>query len=425
MSLSEATLQAQREVVRLHNEGRKLWDVYKHLWKEGVLEDAWKLVRKNQGAAGIDRETIEDLEPQIQRVIHELRGELRAKTFRPQPSRRVWIPKKNGKKRPLGIPTVKDRIVQGAIKLILEPLYERLFRDSSFGYRPGRRAQTEIKRLAQKIHFNRRYVLEVDIRDFFTGIRHGKMLAFLRKEIVDPRMLGLIQRFLTAGIMDRGRYEPMKRGTPQGGVISPLLSNIYLHYGLDEKFEERVTNREWAMLFRYADDFVICCQKMAYANRSRALVEVWLKEIGLEVSPEKTRIVDMSQISWQSHFDFLGFRIHLRMGKQPGETWVARQPSEGARKSLHEQLRQSLRPELRYEEVRKRLVEIWGGWTNYYRYGNSTKIFRREFGRLRRYTARYLRKRHRRGRNPMPWRRLGKINQAILLKGIGCPGVVN
>ena len=256
-------------------------------------------VRANQGAPGVDGIHIEDVEAcGAERFLEELAGDLKARKYHPQPVKRVYIPKPDGRKRPLGIPTIRDRVVQQACKIVIEPIFEASFEDCSYGFRPKWSATQAVKDLKEELVCSW-WVLDADIEGFFDAVDHDILMNLIRYRISDRRILKLIRQWLTAGVVEGGKRRSTPRGTPQGGVISPLLANIYLH----------IFDRHWQIrhsgvgrLIRYCDDFVIVCRSRRQAVEARQIVESFLGKLKLSLHPEKTRLVHLSE----EGFDFLG-----------------------------------------------------------------------------------------------------------------------
>lgn len=270
------------------------------------LQSAFEKVWRNGGSAGADGQTVGHFERAAEAELARLHEQLRAGTYRPQPVRRAWIAKPGSKEqRPLGIPAVRDRIVQGALRHVLEPIFEADFAGHSYGFRPGRGAKDALRRVDTLLKAGHVWVVDADLKSYFDTIPHDRLLALVRARVADGRVMALVESFLRAGVMEQAKgWQPTGRGTPQGGVISPLLANLYLD-PLDHQMEE--AGRE---MVRYADDFVILCRSEAEARAALAAVTAWVSEAGLTLHPEKTRVVDATQ---RGGFDFLGYHFERGM----------------------------------------------------------------------------------------------------------------
>ncbi len=305
---------------------RRFHSLRDKLWRDDVLRMAWRSVRRNKGVGGVDHVTIAEIEEQgVQQFLDEIRTELRTDTYRVNMVRRAYIPKKDGGQRPLGIPTIKDRVVQAAVRLVVEPIFEADFEDCSHGYRPNRSARDACLDIYKWLNFGLENVIDADIEAYFDSIPHDQLMAQVEKRIADGYVLSLIRAWLRAGILVEHVVVHPERGTPQGGVISPLLANVYLHQ-LDRGWRDRGMNRRSgcnAQLVRYADDFVILSSG-SLEEPLEVLVDI-LAQLGLRLSREKTRLIDA-----RKGFDFLGFRFMRRYsGKR--EKWVTYMfPSHGA-----------------------------------------------------------------------------------------------
>jgi RNA-directed DNA polymerase len=265
------------------------------------LRAAFTRVQANQGAAGVDHQTIEMFEANLEANLTRLSQQLTDGSYRPQAVRRTWIDKPGSReKRPLGIPTVRDRVVQTALRHVLEPIFERDFAEHSYGFRPGRGCKDALRRVDRLLKAGYTWVVDADLKNYFDTISWGKLLEEVKKKVADSRVLELIAAMLRQGVMDGLKYWEPEEGTPQGAVISPLLSNIYL-----DPLDHEVARRGYEMV-RYADDFVILCRSEAEAKTALAVVQEWTKKAGLTLHPEKTRIVDATQ---RGGFDFLGYRF--------------------------------------------------------------------------------------------------------------------
>jgi RNA-directed DNA polymerase len=300
-----------------------------HLLSEEFLKECfWEL--KRDKASGIDGVTVEEYEVNLEENLKDLVGRLKAKRYRPQPVRRVYIPKPDGRKRGLGILTVEDKIVEMGIKKIVEAIFEVDFMDVSFGFRPNRSCHDALDVLDKAIMTRVvNYVVDMDIEKFFDTIDHGWLMRCLRERIIDTSLLRLIVRFLKAGVMEEGKYKEVDRGTSQGGIISPILANIYLHYVLDLWFEKVVKRqlKGYAQLIRYGDDFIVCFQRGDEARAFEEMLRQRLGKFGLKIAEGKSRVIGFGRNEWEkaqrtgmkvATFDFLGFTHHCdktRRGK--------------------------------------------------------------------------------------------------------------
>jgi group II intron reverse transcriptase/maturase len=385
--------------------GRKFHALYDRIYRSDVLYEAWNQVRRNQGAAGVDAQTIAAIESSgVESFLEAIQFELRENAYRPQAVLRRYIPKGDGKQRPLGIPTVRDRVVQAAAKLILEPIFEVHFKDCSFGFRPKRSTTQALERIRATANRGYNYVLDADIRDFFGNIDHEIMLSLVARKISDRRVLKLIKLWLEARVMEDGVEETKLSGTPQGGVISPLLSNIYLDY-LDGVWSKRCA--DLGVLVRYCDDFVVLCKTEKACREAERRVRILLREIKLELHPDKTKRVDLG---WgKQGLDFLGCHLRKQFSGPLWETarkrvyFLNRWPSMKSMKRIRQRVK-SLTPKRRSHEDMRIVIDqlnpVLRGWGQYFRTGNAAD----KFSEIDRYVVWRLKRMaiHRKGRNLKP-----------------------
>ena len=352
--------------------GRTFGVLYDKVCSRDVLRVAWESVRRNRGAAGIDGQTIAEIEALgVEDFLEGLRQELISGTYRPRPVRRVFIPKPDGKQRPLGIPRVKDRVAQAAARLVIEPLFEASFRPSSYGFRPRRGARQAVEQIRKWVSWDREEVIDLDLKSYFDTIDHELLMALVRRRVSDPRVLRLIRRWLRAGVMLEGRREESLVGTPQGGVISPLLANIFLH-PLDLFWERRMGD---AKMVRYADDLVVLCRK-GTGRRYMEDLRRFLGRLKLTVNEDKTRLATARE-----GFDFLG--VHFR--KQPtrrdrARSWCYAWPSRRSMQRLRDKVREAIRTNATgtsLEDQLRRLNPVLRGWGYYFRGTNATEQFQK------------------------------------------------
>ena len=352
---------------------RRFGALYDKVYRWDVLLEAWERVRRNRGAPGIDGESIDYIieEIGVGDFLRDIQQQLREERYRATPVKRCWIDKPGKpEKRPLGIPVVRDRVVQMAVKLVIEPIFETNFLKCSYGFRPGRSAHQAIAEIRRSVTFERRHVVvDADIKGFFDSIPHGTLLNLVQRRISDRRVLKLIKAWLRCGVMEDGKVRTQTTGTPQGGVISPLLANLYLH-AFDKMWQE---SGHPGQLVRYADDFVI----LAWRGGSQILrmVRRFLARLGLQLNEAKTRVVHANQ-----GFDFLGmtFRVQETTARAKRlKKCCYRWPRKKAQAALRERIRQKIgrRYSLSLQEVIREINPILRGWYNYFKESNAAACF--------------------------------------------------
>jgi RNA-directed DNA polymerase len=351
----------------------KFWGLYCHICKKEVLEEAYRLAKANDGAPGLDGKSFDAIEAEgVEGFLEGIRQELLIRKYKPMPNRRVEIPKGNGKTRTLGIPTVKDRVVQGALKLILEPIFEADFKDCSYGYRPKRHAHQAIDRVTAGILHGLTRVVDIDLSGYFDNIRHHILLEKVARRIQDGEIMHLLKLILTAN---------GKKGVPQGGIISPLLSNLYLN-GVDEMMERarEVTRRKGYYnldFIRSADDMVILIHGHPKEDRLLSTVQRRLTEeldnLHVQMNQEKTKVVNLKE---GGCFSFLGFDFRLNRNRE-GKDYVSKTPRKKKVMEIGKRVRAALKASWAkpFNEVITTVNAVIRGWVNYFRIGNSNRTF--------------------------------------------------
>lgn len=377
----EASIWTERMVSALVNgvKGNKWFSLIDKLIRPATLEAAWRKVVRNKGAGGVDGQSIERFEAQAERYLQELHEDLKTGRYQPQPVKRVDIPKIGGGTRPLGIPTVKDRIVQQALKMVIEPIFEVQFRPGSYGFRPGRSCKAALREVDRLVKEGFVYVVDADLKGYFDSIPHDRLMRLVEISISDGRVLALIESFLRQDIMKgMERWSPTT-GTPQGAVISPLLANLYLH-PLDLQMETGGYR-----MVRYADDFVILCRTEAEAQAALHAVQEWVTANGLTLHPDKTKLGDCQQPG--QGFDFLGYRF------EAGQRLVRKKSLKALKDKVRAKTGRSRGDSL------KRIVEdlnpMLKGWFGYFRHA-TPGVFAYVDGFVRRRLRAILRKQEKR-----------------------------
>lgn len=368
-------LQRKLYLAAKRSPARRFHALYDKVYREDFLRRGWEDVRRNRGAPGVDGVTIDQVEEQgVEEFLAGLAAELRDGCYRPLPVRRVTIPKPSGGERNLGVPAVRDRVVQAAARAVVEPIFEADFLDCSYGFRPGRSAQQALETIRAEVNRGRVWVVETDIAGFFDALRWDVLDAALRERISDRRILKLIRGWLKAGVLADGSLLHPEAGTPQGGVISPLLANVVLHL-LDREWEQQ--HRRLGVLARFADDLVVLAPARQRADVALAELTRIVADLGLELKQAKTRVVNLREPG--EGVDFLGFHHRwVESFTRKGRYFCARWPSDRAVRAAKTEIRARTDRRLLMlpvADVVGNLNRFLVGWRSYFRHGNSTTVF--------------------------------------------------
>jgi RNA-directed DNA polymerase len=336
--------------------GGKWFSLIDKVWKRENLGAAWFRAFVNKGSAGVDGQSVQQFTARLDSELNKLHRELREGSYVPLPVRRCWIPKLGSKeKRPLGIPAVRDRIVQGAIRNVIEPIFEQIFAEHSYGFRPGRGCKDALRRVNALLREGKVWVVDVDFKAYFDTIPHDKLMGRVKELISDGKLLALFESYLKAGVMDGLKgWEPTGQGTPQGAVISPLMANLYLN-----PLDHLMAGKGCEMT-RYADDFVVQCRSEAEARAALEDIRQWAQENGLIIHPEKTRIVDATQ---RGGFEFLGY--HFERGKK----WPRQKSMDKFRDAIRNKTRRTQGKSM--NEVIASINPTLRGWYEYFKHSNQ------------------------------------------------------
>jgi RNA-directed DNA polymerase len=422
------TLQEKLYLKAKNESGFRFYLLYDKVYRTDILTHAYAVARANGGTCGVDVVMFEDIEAGqgVAAFLAELQEELRTQTYRPKPVRRVYIPKPTGGKRPLGIPCIRDRVAQTAVLLLLDPIFEADLTDNAYAYRKNRSAHDALKQTHRLLRNGYTDVVDADLSQYFDTIPHRELMRCVARRIVDRKLLRLIKMWLKVPVQERDKEgkdqltggKGSTRGTPQGGVISPLLANLYMRRFLLTWEQRKYPEKLKAVVVNYADDFVILCRQTA--REARAVAERIIDGMKLTVNPEKTRIV----AAWEQPFDFLGYTFGVCYGYERGQPYLGAKPSKVRVQRFYHRLRDYLRSVTAAprDDVVQRMNQMLAGWANYYSYGTISGTYRKLNGQVRKCFRRWLCRRHKvrgRGLRRFPDAKLhqmGLLDLTMLLK---------
>jgi RNA-directed DNA polymerase len=377
---TEASVWTERMLAALERgvQGGKWFSLMDKVWKMENLQSAMQQVLRNQGGAGVDGQSCEDYHQASPQRLPGLQAKLKQGNYQPQPVKRVWIPKLGSKElRPLGVPTVEDRVVQTALRNVLEPIFERTFAEHSYGFRPGRGAKQALRRVDQLLKAGHHWVVDADLKGYFDSIPQNKLMEAVETQIADGAVLQLMEQLLGQGVLESGKgWQPTETGTPQGAVISPLLANIYLN-PLDQ-----LMAGQGRQMVRYADDFVILCQNQQQAQEVLEQLRHWTQAAGLTLHPTKTRIVDARQ---KGGFDFLGYHF------ERGYRWPRKKSLDKLKETIRDKTHSGRPGSLK--DIIREINQCTRGWFEYFKHSQNT-VFKPLDGWIRQRLRRILRRRH-------------------------------
>jgi len=382
----------------------RFYSLYDKVYRSDILEEAYRRVRANGGTGGVDGVTFADIKAKGElEYLAELQEELKSEQYKPKPVRRVYIPKANGKKRPLGIPTIRDRIVQMSFLIVLEPIFEADFSESSYGFRPNKSAHDAIREIYKYLNWGCEEIYDVDLEKYFDTVEHWKLMRLLARRISDGKIHHVIKQWLSCGYVEDNQHHQSKRGTPQGGVISPLLANIYLH-PVDKAFERggiKNISKGSIHIVRYADDMLILAQNNL--GKGIEILEHYVERLGLKLNKEKSRRLNLKE---EKRVEFLGFQFQRVQSRKTKSRLILVSPSPKSQKRCREQIRQlvSHKIPLKIQEQVRNLNKFLIGWTSYFRLGNASKVLYKICGYVMKRIRRLMQRN--KGRKGYGWKRI-------------------